>query len=240
MLDGIAPRNMRLNRGVSEAISIDIWSDIACPWCYIGKRNLEAGLAATAEDDDAPQVSITFHSFELSPDTPVDFEGDETDFLMGHKGMPRAQVEQMLERVSGIAQAAGLQYRFDLLQHTNTVKAHELLHHAKAQGRQQDMEERLMSAYFTEGRHVGRIDDLADLAEEVGLDRAAAHEALTSGRHLDDVRQDQAQAQAYGIQGVPFFVIDGQYGVSGAQPPEAFANVLRELWAKRAEGSLTA
>jgi len=224
-----------LNRSVSEPISIDIWSDIACPWCYIGKRNLEAGLAATAEDDDAPQVTITFHSFELSPDTPVDFEGDEAEFLMGHKGMPRAQVQQMLERVTGVAQEAGLEYRFDLLQHTNTVKAHELLHHAKQQGRQHDMEERLMSAYFTEGRHVGRVEDLADLAAEVGLDREAALEALRSERHLADVRADQAQAQAYGIQGVPFFVIDGQYGVSGAQPPEAFAGVLRELWAKRGE-----
>ncbi|MBN9158566.1 MULTISPECIES: DsbA family oxidoreductase [unclassified Microbacterium] len=220
---------------MSEPISIDIWSDIACPWCYIGKRNLEAGLAATAEDDDAPEVSITFHSFELSPDTPVDFSGDEADFLMGHKGMPRAQVEQMLDRVTGIAKDAGLEYRFDLLQHTNTVKAHELLHHAKAQGRQHDMEERLMSAYFTEGRHVGRIEDLADLAAEIGLDRDAALEALQTERHLQDVRADQAQAQAYGIQGVPFFVIDGQYGVSGAQPPEAFAGVLRELWAKRGQ-----
>ncbi|UXW87439.1 DsbA family oxidoreductase [Microbacterium azadirachtae] len=220
---------------MSEPISIDIWSDIACPWCYIGKRNLEAGLAATAGDDDAPQVNITFHSFELSPDTPVDFEGDEADFLMGHKGMPRAQVEQMLDRVTGIAKDAGLDYRFDLLQHTNTVKAHELLHHAKAEGRQQDMEERLMSAYFTEGRHVGRIEDLADLAAEIGLDRDSALEALRSERHLVDVRADQAQAQAYGIQGVPFFVIDGQYGVSGAQPPEAFAGVLRELWAKRGQ-----
>ena len=226
---------MRLNRCVSEPISIDIWSDIACPWCYIGKRNLEAGLAATAEDDDAPEVSITFHSFELSPDTPVDFSGDEADFLMGHKGMPRAQVEQMLDRVTGTAKDAGLEYRFDLLQHTNTVKAHELLHHAKAQGRQHDMEERLMSAYFTEGRHVGRIEDLADLAAEIGLDRDAALEALQTERHLADVRADQAQAQAYGIQGVPFFVIDGQYGVSGAQPPEAFAGVLRELWAKRGQ-----
>ena len=228
---------MRLNRTVSEPISIDIWSDIACPWCYIGKRNLEAGLAATADDDDAPEVNITFHSFELSPDTPVDFEGDEADFLMGHKGMPRAQVEQMLDRVTGIAKQAGLDYRFDLLQHTNTVKAHELLHHAKTQGRQHDMEERLMSAYFTEGRHVGRIDDLADLAAEIGLDREEALEALRTDRHLADVRADQAQARAYGIQGVPFFVIDGQYGVSGAQPPEAFAGVLRELWAKRGENA---
>ncbi|MBG9885416.1 MULTISPECIES: DsbA family oxidoreductase [Bacteria] len=222
---------------MSEPISIDIWSDIACPWCYIGKRNLEAGLAAVGEDDDAPQVVVTFHSFELSPDTPVDFHGDEVDFLAGHKGMPRDQVIQMLDRVTGVAKDAGLDYRFDVLQHTNTVKAHELLHFAKRVGRQQEMTERLMSAYFTEGRHVGRIDELVTLAEEAGLDPVEARAALESERHLSDVRQDQAQAQAYGIQGVPFFVIDGQYGISGAQPAQAFENVLRELWAKRGEAA---
>lgn len=220
---------------MSEPISIDIWSDIACPWCYIGKRNLEAGLAATASDDDAPQVNITFHSFELSPDTPVDFDGDELDFLAGHKGMPREQVAQMLDNVTNVAKNAGLEYRFDLLKHTNTVKAHELLHHAKSEGLQHEMEERLMSAYFTEGKHVGRIDDLVELAVEVGLDADATRDALDNDKHLPAVRQDQAQARAYGIQGVPFFVIDGQYGISGAQPPEAFANVLRDLWSKRGE-----
>ena len=226
---------MGLDGSVSQPISIDIWSDIACPWCYIGKRNLEAGLAATAADDDAPQVNITFHSFELSPDTPVDFEGDEIDFLAGHKGMPREQVQQMLSHVTGVAADAGLEYRFDLLKHTNTVKAHELLHFAKAKGMQHAMEERLMSAYFTEGKHVGRIDDLVALAAEVGLDADEAREALEQETYLDAVRQDQAQARAYGIQGVPFFVIDGQYGVSGAQPPAAFENVLRDLWAQRGQ-----
>ncbi|WP_226533011.1 DsbA family oxidoreductase [Microbacterium paraoxydans] len=220
---------------MTEPISIDIWSDIACPWCYIGKRNLEKGLEAVAGDADAPQVAITFHSFELSPDTPVDFDGDEIDFLAGHKGMPRDQVEQMLANVTGVAADAGLQYRFDLLQHTNTVKAHELLHFAKAEGLQHEMEERLMSAYFTEGKHVGRIDDLVELAVEVGLDADRARAALVSEQYLPAVRQDQAQARAYGIQGVPFFVVDGQYGISGAQPPAAFENVLRDLWAKRGE-----
>ncbi len=226
---------MRLDGSVTEPISIDIWSDIACPWCYIGKRNLEKGLAAVSGDDDAPEVTVTFHSFELSPDTPVDFDGDEVDFLAGHKGMPRPQVEQMLSHVTGVAADAGLEYRFDLLQHTNTVKAHELLHFAKAKGLQHEMEERLMSAYFTEGKHVGRIDDLVELAVEVGLDADETREALETARYLPAVRQDQAQARAYGIQGVPFFVIDGQYGISGAQPPAAFENVLRDLWAKRGE-----
>lgn len=219
---------------MSESISIDIWSDIACPWCYIGKRNLERGLAATASDDDAPQVKVTFHSFELSPDTPVDFDGDEVDFLAGHKGMAREQVEQMLSHVTNVAAQAGLEYRFDLLKHTNTVKAHELLHFAKAKGLQHDMEERLMSAYFTEGRHVGRIDDLVALAADVGLDATEARTALEASEYLPAVRADQEQARAYGITGVPFFVIDGQYGVSGAQPAEAFENVIRDVWAKRA------
>ena len=215
---------------MTEPISIDIWSDIACPWCYIGKRNLEKGLAQASEGDDAPEVEVVFHSFELSPDTPVDFQGTEVDYLAGHKGMSPDQVHQMLDRVTGVAAQAGLHYDFDSLQHTNTVKAHELLHFAKEHGAQREMKERLMSAYFTEGRHVGRIDDLVALAEEVGLDAAAARDALESGRYLQAVRDDQAQAAAYGINGVPFFVIDGKYGVSGAQPPEAFAQIARQVW----------
>jgi predicted DsbA family dithiol-disulfide isomerase len=215
---------------VTDAIKIDVWSDIACPWCYIGKRNLENGLAAASADDDAPVVEVTYHSFELSPDTPVDFDGDEIEFLSGHKGMRAEQVQQMLDRVTGVAADAGLAYRFDLLKHTNTVKAHELLHYAKEQGRQLEMAERLMAAYFTEGRHVGRIDDLADLAGEAGLDRESARDALESGRYLPAVRADQAQATAYGINGVPFFVIDGRYGVSGAQPADAFAQIARQVW----------
>lgn len=218
---------------MTDAIKIDVWSDIACPWCYIGKRNLEAGLAQVAADADAPAVEVTFHSFELSPDTPIDFEGDEVDFLAGHKGVPRERVREMLDNVTAVAADAGLAYRFDLLRHTNTVKAHELLHFAKTQGAQHQMTERLMSAYFTEGRHVGRVDDLVELAAEAGLDADAAREAIESGRHLPDVRADQAQAAAYGIQGVPFFVIDGRYGLSGAQPPEAFAQVARQVWAER-------
>ncbi|MCT9820027.1 DsbA family oxidoreductase [Microbacterium sp. W1N] len=218
---------------MTDAIKIDVWSDIACPWCYIGKRNLENGLAAVADDPDAPQVEVTYHSFELSPETPVDFDGDISTFLAEHKGISREQAAQMHERVTGIAAEAGLEYHFDILQHTNTVKAHELLHYAKEQGRQAEMSERLMSAYFTEGKHVGRIDDLVQLAAEVGLDADEARAALESQRYLDAVRADQAQATAYGIQGVPFFVVDGKYGVSGAQPAEAFTQIARQVWAEK-------
>ena len=220
---------------MTDAIKIDVWSDIACPWCYIGKRNLENGLAAASADDDSPQVEVTVHSFELSPDTPVDFDGGEAEYLATHKGISEDQAGQMLERVTGVAADAGLEYRFDLLKHTNTVKAHELLHFAKEQGMQTQLAERLMSAYFTEGRHLGQEDELVALAGEAGLDRDAARDALRSGRFLADVRADQTQAAAYGITGVPFFVIDGKYGVSGAQPAEAFSQIVRQVWAEHRE-----
>ncbi|WP_295840734.1 DsbA family oxidoreductase [uncultured Microbacterium sp.] len=225
---------------MTDAIKIDVWSDIACPWCYIGKRNLENGLAATADDDDAPVVEIEYHSFELSPDTPEDFDGGEVDYLSQHKGISPESAREMLDRVTDVAAEAGLAYRFDILKHTNTVKAHELLHFAKENGRQLELAELLMSAYFLEGRHVGRDDDLVQLAIEAGLDGDAASEALASQRYRPAVRADQAQAQQYGIQGVPFFVIDGKYGVSGAQPVEAFSQIARQVWGERREASATA
>ncbi|MGK9147214.1 DsbA family oxidoreductase [Plantibacter flavus] len=219
---------------MSEPIKIDIWSDIACPWCYIGKRKFERGAAEFAGLGDGRDVEVEYHSFELAPDTPVDFDGSEIDFLAGHKGIPADQVQQMLDRVVGIAAETGLAYDFSILKHTNTVKAHELLHFAKAQGKQLEMTERLLSAYFTEGRHVGRVQDLADLAAEIGLDRDAVVAALESGEFTQAVRADQAMAQQYGIQGVPFFVIDGAYGVSGAQEAASFTQVLEQVWTERA------
>jgi len=225
---------------MTDAIKIDVWSDIACPWCYIGKRNLENGLAATADDDDAPIVEIEYHSFELSPDTPEDFDGGEVDYLSQHKGISPEQAREMLDRVTGVAADAGLAYRFDILKHTNTVKAHELLHFAKENGKQLELAEVLMSAYFLEGKHVGRDDDLVALAVEVGLDEDAAREALASQRYRAAVRADQEQAQQFGITGVPFFVIDGKYGVSGAQPVEAFSQIARQVWGERREASATA
>jgi predicted DsbA family dithiol-disulfide isomerase len=220
---------------VSESIKIDIWSDIACPWCYIGKRKFEAGAAAFAAQAgaDAPEVTVEYHSFELAPDTPVDFDGSEIYFLSTHKGMPADQVRGMLDRVTGIAGDTGLDYNFDTLKHTNTVKAHQLLHYAKARGLQLEAKERLLKASFTEGRHVGRVEDLADLAAEIGLDHADVVRSLEADEHLDAVRADQALGQEYGIQGVPFFVIDGKYGVSGAQEAATFAQVLEQVWGER-------
>jgi predicted DsbA family dithiol-disulfide isomerase len=209
---------------VSDAIKVDIWSDVQCPWCYIGKRKFEAGAATFGGD-----VEVEYHSFELSPDTPVDFEGTPVDYLSKRKGLPTEQVERMLENVTNIAASVGLDYDYDHVHQTNTVKAHELIHYAKSHGRQLDMKERLLKAYFVNGEHVGRIEDLADIAAEIGFDRADVVRALESEQFLADVKSDVALATEYGIQGVPFFVIDGKYGVSGAQEAETFANVLAQV-----------
>jgi predicted DsbA family dithiol-disulfide isomerase len=215
------------------SIKVDVWSDIACPWCYIGKRKLEAGIEAYSAQPGTPAVEIEYHSFELSPDTPVDFEGDEVDFLRNHKGISAEQAREMLQRVTGIAEDVGLHYDYDALQHANTVKAHELIHYAKSKGLQLQAKERLLKAYFEEGRNVGRIDDLADLAAEIGLERDDVVRSLESGEYLAAVRADQRQAQEYGIQGVPFFVIDGRYGVSGAQDAATFVDVFGQVASER-------
>lgn len=209
-------------------IKVDIWSDIACPWCFIGKRKFEAGAASSGIP-----VEVEYHSFELSPDTPVDFEGDEFEFLAAHKGIPVDTAKRMISRVTDIAESVGLHYDYDALQHTNTVKAHQLLHYAKLRGRQLEMKERLLKAYFEEGRHVGRVQDLADLAAELGFDRDDVIRSLEADEHLADVREDQAVAQDFGIQGVPFFVFDRKYGVSGAQESATFASVLQQIAEER-------
>jgi predicted DsbA family dithiol-disulfide isomerase len=213
---------------VTDAVKIDIWSDVACPWCYIGKRKFEEGARRAGVP-----VEVEYHSFQLSPDTPVDFAGSTTDYLAERKGLAGDQVRAMLQQVTQVAAAVDLHYDFDRVIHTNTVLAHELLHAAKAQGRQLEAVEAVFRAYFQEGRHVGRVDDLVVIAGEVGLDTGAVRSALESHDHLGAVHADEAQAAAYGIQGVPFFVIDGRYGVSGAQDPDVFAGALTQVAAER-------
>jgi len=205
------------------SVKVDIWSDIACPWCYVGKRRFEKALAQYEGD-----VEIEYHSFELAPDTPVDFEGSEVDFLSKHKGMPAEQTRRMLGQMTELAATEGLAYDFDALRHTNTRLAHQVLHLAKAHGKQIELKERLLKAYFEQGRHVGRVEDLADLAAEVGLDRAEVVTALTDGTYADAVEADIDQAMEYGIGGVPFFVFNGRIGVSGAQDPSVFVGALQQ------------
>lgn len=213
---------------MTDVVKVDIWSDVACPWCYIGKRKFEEGVRRAGVP-----VEVEYHSFELSPDTPVDYEGSTARFLADSKGLPLQDVQRMLDQVTQIAAGVGLHYDYDTVVHTNTVLAHELLHAAKAQGRQLETAEALFKGYFEQGRHVGRIDDLVELAGEAGLDTEAVRAALEAHEYLGAVHADQAQAAAYGISGVPFFVIDGRYGVSGAQDADVFAGALQQVAAEK-------
>ena len=208
---------------MTTPIKVDIWSDVQCPWCYIGKRKFETGVGLFGQP-----VEIEYHSFELAPDTPVDFEGSTLDYLAQRKGLSPDHVRSMLDNVTNIAAEVGLTYDFDHVHQTNTRKAHELLHYAKAHGRQIEMKERLLKAYFVNGEHVGDLATLSTLAADVGLDAPDALRSLEAGEFAEAVAADIAQAEVYGISGVPFYVIDGKFGISGAQSPETFAAALTQ------------
>lgn len=226
------PVDSVMNTSASPAvtpITVDVWSDVACPWCFIGKRKFESAVAAFSAVDGRPPVAVTYHSFELSPDTPADFAGSEVQFLVGHKGIPAAEVRIMLDRVTEIAAEVGLAYDFEALQHTNTVLAHQFLHLARAHGRQAAAYERLFQAYFEQGRHIGRVEELADLGGEIGLDPAEVRAALTDGRFLPAVRADQAAATEIGVRGVPFFLLGGRVAVRGAADPAEFLAALESV-----------
>jgi predicted DsbA family dithiol-disulfide isomerase len=207
-------------------IKIDVWSDVACPWCYLGKRRLDAALKAFGQTPEARLVEVDYRSYQLNPDLPADFEGRHTDYLASRLGMSPEQITASNGRMAEMGAAVGAEYHMDRVVIANTLKAHELLHFAKAHGRQAEMKERLLRAYWSEGRRLGRIDELADLAAEVGLDGTAARQALDTGMYRGAVRADMAQAAQYGIRGVPFFVLDGKYGLSGAQEPETLLEAL--------------
>ncbi|PRI10133.1 DsbA family oxidoreductase [Leucobacter massiliensis] len=220
---------------MSEKIRVDIWSDIACPWCYIGKHRFEAGVAALRERHPDVEVEVESHSFELAPDTPLDFTGSEVDFLVAHKGMPAAQVEQMLGQMTELGAAEGLGFAFDRVRHTNTHRAHRILHLAKDEGVQAAVQERLFRAYFAEGENLADPTVLARVGAEAGLDPEAVLAALDSEEYGAAVERDITRARMMGVSGVPFFLIDQKYGVSGAQSAEAFAGAFEQVLGLRAE-----
>src|ERR1700712_3404722 len=208
-------------------MNIDIWSDVVCPWCYIGKRRIESALE---QFDHSDEVTLTWHSYELDP-TAESAPTDDYAARLGAKlGTGTAQAKQMLVSMTATAARDGLDYRFDIAQPANTFDAHRVLHLAAARGKQGDLEERLFRATFTEGRSIGDHETLADIAAEAGLDRAEVGAVLAGDDYAREVRADIAQARAYGITGVPFFVIDDKYGVAGAQPADSLLQVLEQAW----------
>ncbi len=204
---------------------VEIWSDVVCPWCYIGKRRFESALAELGDEVD---VDVVWRSFELDPDAPAVQGEPVTRHLAQKYGMTIEQAEQAQERVSQLAAAEGLEYRLGDTQRGNSFDAHRLIHLAREHGLQDEVKERLLRAYFSEGERIGERETLARLAVDAGLDAAEVDETLATGRFADEVREDEHRARLLGINGVPFFVLDERLGVSGAQPTEVFVQALRQ------------
>ncbi len=213
-------------------MKIEIWSDVVCPWCYIGKRRIENALA---EFGHADEVEVHWRSYELDPGAPSE-PTEGTAVMLGRKyGQSPAGVQQMQDRVEAVAAEEGLVYRLSETLHLNTVDAHRVIHLAHEQGGnelQGRVKEALLRAYFTDARNVADHDVLREVAVGAGVDPARVDEVLASREFEADVHTDIEQAQAYGATGVPFFVIDQKYGVSGAQPTEVFTQVLEKAWSE--------
>lgn len=208
-------------------VKVEIWSDVVCPWCYIGERNFERALESFAHRD---QVEVEWKSFELDPSAPSAREGAYTDRLAAKYGVAKGEAQAMLSRVVDAGARAGIEFRFDISRPGNTFDAHRLLHLAKKHGVQHALASRLFAAVFTEGRSISDADSLIALATETGLDADEARMVLAGDLFADDVRADEQEAAEIGVRGVPFFVFDRSYGVSGAQPPQTFEAVLEKVW----------
>jgi predicted DsbA family dithiol-disulfide isomerase len=221
---------------MSEALQVEVWSDVVCPWCYIGKRRLEAAIAQFEHP-----VEVTWRSFQLDPSAPAS-GGDMASELGRKYGAGREGALAMMAQVSAVAAEDGLEYHLERTTYTNTRDAHRLLHLAHELGGaplQGALKERLLRGYFTETEVVGDAAVLERLAVDVGLPGERVREVLSSSEFAPEVETDQAEAAALGATGVPFFVIDRRYGVSGAQPAELFEQALRQAWADRTPQLIT-
>ncbi|BAS14596.1 uncharacterized protein YwbO [Arthrobacter sp. Hiyo8] len=208
-------------------MKIEIWSDVACPWCYIGKRRFERALAEFPHRD---SVEIQWRSYQLDPSIPEHYDGTELDYLSKRKGMNPGQVSQMFENVALQAKGEGLNYRFDDVVVANSFTAHRLIHLAAAHGKQDEAKELLLSGHFEHGKDIGSQEYLAELGGDLGLPEAEIAELFSTDKYAEDVRGDIAEARMIGVTGVPFFVIDRKYGLSGAQSSEVFTQALTQAW----------
>ena len=212
---------------VERGMRVEVWSDVVCPWCYIGKRNLEAALERFEHRD---EVEVVWRAFELDPGAPARREGPYAERLARKYRTTVDEAQAMTDRMTAAASSVGLDFRFDLAQPGNTFDAHRLLHLAARHGLQGAMKERLLAATFTEGEAIGEREVLVRLATEVGLDGDEAWEVLAAGTFADEVRAEEAEAAQLEITGVPFFVVDRTFAISGAHPPEALGRILDKAW----------
>lgn len=207
-------------------MKIEVWSDFVCPFCYIGKRHLEMALE---NYENRNEVEVIFKSFELSPNAKKKYEGNIHEIIAAKYGISLEQATANNNRIVAQAKSIGLNYNFDTLMPTNTFDAHRLLHFAKVKGNMDVLAEQIFKAYFVDSKDISNHEILATLALEVGMDKNEAIGVLNSGQFTDEVRADERLAHENNISSVPHFIINGQYVVSGAQPPEVFLKILREL-----------
>ncbi|MDB5122662.1 MAG: disulfide bond formation protein DsbA [Mucilaginibacter sp.] len=215
-------------------MKVEIWSDVMCPFCYIGKRRFEDALGQFAQKD---KIEIEWKSFQLNPGLVTDPEIKIDEYLADKKGWGLEQAKQMNTHVTQMAAEAGLTYNFDKAVVANSFNAHRVSHLAKKHGLGVAMEEQLFKAYFTDGKNIDDKETLVGLGSEIGLDTAEIKQTLETSAYADDVRRDIAEAQYLGIQGVPFFVMNGKYAVSGAQAVPVFEQTLEKAfdeWQKEA------
>lgn len=211
-------------------MKVEIWSDVVCPYCYIGKREFEKALAEFPHKD---QVEVEWKSFELDRDAPVRSPDDMYERLAKKYGRTRDEAKEMVAGVVERARTVGLEYDMDKAVMGSSFDAHRLIQFAKAKGKGDDAEERLFKAHFVLGEHIGDRAVLKMIGEQIGLDGAAVEEMLASDAFTEAVRKDEYEAQQIGVSGVPFFVIDGKYAVNGAQPSEHFLGALQQAWEAR-------
>lgn len=210
-----------MTTAVAQPVHVEIWSDPQCVWCFIAHPRFEKAVAAFDGE-----VEVTYRSFELRPDAPIEIDKEQE--IAQHAGANRERIDAVNAQLSELARAEGVTYRPDLTRPTNSRLALELLHHADATGDRAALTHRLFAAYFTEGRHIGDVEELVGLAQDAGLDSDSAREALTDRRHHDAVSRDSEQLRALGASGVPLYVINGAWGISGAQPVQTYLDALQK------------
>ncbi|MDQ1162139.1 putative DsbA family dithiol-disulfide isomerase [Chryseobacterium sp. SORGH_AS 447] len=208
-------------------MKVEIWSDVMCPFCYIGKNNFEKALAQLPFKD---EVEVEWKSFQLDPSLNPEETKTTLEYFREKKGFPEAQAQQMIGQVKQMGNGSGIDFHFEKALITNTFSAHKILHLAKKYKKSNEMEEALFIAHFIDGKNVGDDETLISLAESLGIDREEAREVLNSDTFNAEISQDIQEARNNGVSGVPFFILNGKYAVSGAQPAELFVNALQQTY----------
>lgn len=218
-----------------KKMKVEIWSDVMCPFCYIGKRRFESALA---EFPDKNNIEIVWKSFQLNPALKTDPDKNTIQHLAETKGWSMEQTRQTIAYVTQMAEGVGLHYDFDRAVVANSFDAHRFIQYAKTKGKGDAAEEQLFKAYFTEGKNTADHSTLVELGVKIGLEASEVKEVLSGDKFSEQVRQDISEAEMIGVQGVPFFVIDRKYAVSGAQETSVFTNALNKAWADHKKNNL--